>query len=280
MKKIILIMFLIILMTGCSNIECPKDSIKDNNKCYKFTYKDPEEKLTCLTDYELIDNKCIKTEKRKAQYINDCPNGYTMQNNSCIKVESTSFKVTKSCSGYYGLLIDDRCYSISNMEFQKYYYMCGADGTLESNYCSFVRKTSMDVNIYACNNKLSSYLCTKGGSTWLSNYYYGCDNVGLGGQEIEHFNMCYNRNLSILATINNVCPSGYKMNSNGNNCIRTLSTNTIQVYSCNAEEKLEDSYCVIRTETDAKLSPVCEEDYNLIEQQCIRSEEVEPIKND
>ena len=271
---------MIILVTGCSNIECPKDSKKVNNKCFIFHYKVPEEKLTCTTGYELIDNRCVKTNRRKAEYVNTCPNGYTLQNNSCIRIESAQFSASYSCSGYYGLLIDDRCYSISNMEFKKYYYMCGAGSTLENSSCSFIRKTGMNVNIYACAVQSSYYKCTNGVTSWESNYYYGCDNAGLGGQELEHGGLCYNRNLSVPATSNNVCPTGFTKNSSGTNCTRTLSANVTTTYSCNSGEELEGSDCVTKTEKDATLSPFCADGYELIEQQCMLAEEISPIKED
>lgn len=264
------------LVTGCT--KCPQDSTKVSNKCYKFHYKVPVEKLTCLTGYELIENKCTKTEKRKAEYVNTCPNGYTLQNNSCIKIESTSFNVTNSCSGYYSLLIDGKCYNPSNITFKKHIYLCGENGNLESDYCMYVRNEA-GMNIYTCPTKLSSYWCTKGESLWLSTYYYGCDYDSFGGHEVEWGSVCHNSIYTVPPTITYVCPTGYTMNSSGTNCTRTLSANVKTIYSCNSGEELEGSDCATRTETDATSSPVCDEGYDLIEQQCMLTEEVSPIKN-
>lgn len=277
MKKAIIIIFMIMFVTGCSNIECPKDSKKVNNKCLIFHYKIPEEKPTCSTDYELIDNKCVKTEKRKAEYINTCPNDYTLENNSCIKVESTNFIVTNSCSSYYSLLIYGKCYNPLNITFKKNIYLCALNGNLESDYCMYVRNNA-GMNVYNCPTKFSSYWCTKDESMWLSTYYYGCDYDTFGGHEVEWNGVCYNSIYSVPPAITYVCPDGFTKSSSGTNCTRTLSANVKTTYSCNSGEELNGSECVTRTETDTTLTSVCTEGYELIEQQCMLAEEVSPIK--
>ena len=62
MKKI-LIIFCLILLSGCSLNECPDGYKYNNGVCEKKINEKAKEKLSCDIGYELIGEQCIKKTK-------------------------------------------------------------------------------------------------------------------------------------------------------------------------------------------------------------------------
>lgn len=260
-------------MTGCSNIECPKDSKKVDNKCYIFHYKVPEEKLTCSTGYELVDNKCVKTEKRKAEYVNTCPNGYTNYTDlGCAKIEDKGPLIKWVCEeGYYSK--ETLCYKITSTYDKLPMYKCP---TYTKTYDSGCELTYRSGGPY--------YICSSQPNCKDPSDIYDSGTPGIFiSYECHTADLVINGKCSVAGETKSgkdvyYCQDGYELTS-GRSCRKITKANTIKIYSCKSGEELEGSDCVTRTETNTTLSPVCTDSYKLIEQQCILKEEVSPIKN-
>ena len=91
MKKIVLLILVIILLTGCGcskKLKCPSDFSLDeeSNKCMKITKRKAELELYCdIEEKRLEGNKCFWEQITNATLTYKCPEEYYLYGNECRK---------------------------------------------------------------------------------------------------------------------------------------------------------------------------------------------------
>ena len=264
MKKI-LIIFCLILLSGCSLNECPDGYKYNNGVCEKKINEKAKEKLSCDIGYELIGEQCIKKTKELADVIEYCPSGYTKEDGYCIMVDKYDPKLNKWCDK--GILENGSCY--------EYYYtdayvrkVCPASHP-NRDYGSF-GECYQYYNIYKAQTKYGKYddswavpmcnsgdywypertgYCAKKKYTSLVDEFY-CYSGELVG------NKCLTKKIvSYAKTEYETCAAGY---SGTAVCSKIDVIDYKREYKCKLGYSLDGITCVKTDTADAFLKEYCE----------------------
>ena len=131
MKKIVLLLILIFIVSGCgcTILRCSKGYTynKELNRCEKITTREAKFEYYCKEDRTLEGTKCVYEIIKDPEIKYECPNGYYMFGNEC-RIGVVDTRVCQANEGY----LNGECYPNTERMIN---YICDVQSELVDTKC-------------------------------------------------------------------------------------------------------------------------------------------------
>ena len=275
MKRILLILFLLLIVCGCKKKEkCPEGYNEENNKCVKEIERfEAEVSYYCDPDTTTEGETCLRQIVVPAEEVTGCKDGLTEENGYCVgTLTEPQVDAYKCNSGE--TLRGNKCVksTVDDSALTKT-PKCQNGFTYENGYCWSGPKPPMGDD-GKCDWEHGDYTdCYCDGGDQLRSdhkcyekknpeYDYSC----ASGTNLKN-NKCY-KETETDATSYKKCNSGYTLKDNV--CTKQVKEKVSKVLSCPADYTLNDNNCEKMEVEPAVPNYHCPDDYDLVEKSCVK----------